>query len=320
MNLQVDSSSTPITPLQEYLNAIGLPWQSSRASLQERFGIRLHPAYNWEIIEIDTPRPFVRGLLWPLSTAILPQFSPRMPAIEYSGASYFTEDARDNLHLTRAQLMPLLGEGKPTQTSNSLGHEWRFGPASVELHVWPPEMQRFFGANPSHSREPRLKVACSIGVKTGYRPVCSTKEKELIESFVPVARIPSDPSATNHVQHRPALQSELEFIRLLDSKEKSKYGRIGLSADHSALIFFGPELYCVPMTDIVQFEVERVQPAKGPGGSWLRLRCRCNEEVESTKTLTICCATGPDDLSALCADIARATGKPFVLLPYGADY
>lgn len=320
MNLPANSQFPSVAPLHEYLDAIGFPWQSSRAWLQARFGIRSHAAYSWEVIELESLRPFVSGLLWPLSAAVLPEFSTKMPAVEFSGVSFFYEDARDNLHLTRSQLVPILGEGWSTETSNSLGHEWRFGPASVELHVWPPDMQRFSMTNPAHSREPRLKVACSIGVKTGYRPGCSMEDRALINSFVPLARVPGDASSMNDAQQRPARQSELEFIRSYDADLRGKYGWIGRSADHSALIFFGPELYLVSMADVTQFEVERVHPAKGPGGSWLRVRCRCNDDLGSTKAITICNATGADDLSELAAGIARSAEKPFVLLPYGADY
>jgi hypothetical protein len=85
----------------------------------------------------------VRGLLWPLSAQVISQFSAAMPATEFSGNAFFGDDTRNNLQRTVEQLAPVLGEGKKTRTSNTHGHEWRFGAASVELHVWPPEMQQF---------------------------------------------------------------------------------------------------------------------------------------------------------------------------------
>lgn len=317
--MQADYAFPIQTELHNYLTAIGLPWNCSRGSLEEKFGIQQHAAYSWEVIEILTPLPFVRGLLWPLSAQVFPEFSAAMPATEFSSNAYFGNDARNNLQRTVEQLVPVLGEGKTTRTSNTLGHEWSFGPASVELYVWPPEMQRFPATNPAHLREPRLNVACHIGVKTGYRPSCSTKDKAAIESFVPVARIPGDLSAMRRVQCRPAPQSELEFIRLLDEDVSTKCGWIGRSDDHSALVSFGPELYVVPMEDVIQFEVARVRPAKGPGGSWLQVRCRSKTSQNAVKNLTICEAKGSDDLSELAATIASAIGKPFALLPYASD-
>jgi len=318
--MQADYAFPIKTALHDYLTAIGLPWNCSRGSLEEKFGIRQHAAYGWEVIEILTPLPFVRGLLWPLSAQVLPQFSAAMPATEFSGNAYFGDDARDNLQRTVEQLVPVLGEGKTTRTSNTLGHEWRFGPASVELYVWPPEMQQFPATNPAHLKEPRLKVACHAGVKTGYRRPCSAKDKLAIESFVPVALIPGDLSAMRSAQRRPAPQSELEFIRLLDGDVGTRYGWIGRSDDCSALVSFGSELYIVPMEDVIQFEVVRVQPAKGPGGSWLQMRCRSKTSRNELKNLTVCEAEGLDDLSELAATIASAIGKPFTLLPYASDY
>jgi hypothetical protein len=308
------------TPLHDYLSAIDFPWNWPRSSLEKRFGIRQHAAYNWDVVEIPTPRVFVRGLLWPLSTVVRPEFSTVMPATEFSGNAYFGIDARDNLRLTVEQLARVLGEGTQTETSNTLGHEWTFGPASVELNVWPPDMQRFSLTNPAHSREPRLKAACSIGIKTGYRPLCSVEDKALIASFVPVARMPGDVSAMSRNQRRPASQRELEFIRLPDEDVGDKAGWLGRSATHSALISFSAELYIVPMEDVVQLEVARVRPAKGPGGSWLLVQCRSKQSQERTKTLTLCGAEGPDDLSKLAADIADALGKPLVLQPYQDNY
>lgn len=213
-----------------------------------------------------------------------------------------------------------VGAGDTTRSSNSLGHKWTFGPASVELHVWPPEMQLFPMNIPAHASEPRLKAACSIGVKTGFRPQCSVEDRALIESFVPVARTSAARPATRHALRQPAPQHELEFIRLPDEDFGDMYGWIGRSDDQSTLIFFGPELYLVPMTDAIQFEVARVRPAKGPGGSSLNMRCLFNYAHEKTKTLTICSAAGVEDLNELAATVAHATKKPFTLLPYEDDY
>jgi hypothetical protein len=320
MNMQTGHHSPTHSPLHDYLTSIDLPWHWSRASLEKRFGIRRHAAYNWDVVEILTPRPFVHGLLWPLSIAVLPELSTTMPATEFSGSSYFGADARENLLLTADQLTSVLGEGTATETSNTLGHGWKFGPASIELNVWPPDMQRFSMTNPAHSKEPRLKVACSMSINTGYRSPCTVEEKALIESFVPVARMPGALSAMRHNQRRPAPQRELEFIRLVDADMDAKYGWIGRSADHSVLISFSSELYIVPMEDVVRLEVVRVRPAKGPGGSWLQVQCRSKALLEGAKNLTMCTAEGPDDLSELAADIAGALGKPFTLRPYEYNY
>lgn len=47
--------------LHSALNAAGIPWQLPRALLEQRFGIRRHAAYNWDVIEVETSRPLLRG-------------------------------------------------------------------------------------------------------------------------------------------------------------------------------------------------------------------------------------------------------------------
>lgn len=63
--------------VQVYLSEIGLQWLLPRAYLVKRYGIRPHAVYDWDVIEIETPRPFVTRLLWPLSAQVSPQFSPK---------------------------------------------------------------------------------------------------------------------------------------------------------------------------------------------------------------------------------------------------
>lgn len=306
-------------PLLEYLTAIGLPWQSSRASLADQYGIRPHAAYTWDVIEIETPRPIVNGLLWPLSVQVFSQFSPHMPATEFSGVTYLDKDARKNMQLTVGQLIPVLGKGERTGSSNTIGHKWAFGPASIELIVWPPDMQRGPIINPAHAREPRLKTGCHVYIKTGFRPRATAQEKALLDSFIPVAQVFKAQPTPRPTRDLPVPQHELEFIRLPEENCGPQCGWLGYSADRSALIFFGHELYLIPMEDVLQFQVARILPAKGGGGSWLEVTCRCNYTSQKTKTVTLCSGDRADELNDLAATVANAMGKPLVLMPYEYD-
>lgn len=242
-----------------------------------------------------------------------------MPATEFSGASYFGDDARENVRVTVDQLIPVLGHGEATLSSNCVGHRWAFGAASLELFAWPPDMQSWPMKNPAHEREPRLRTSCVISVKTGFRPQANEQERRWLGSFEPVARIIDEPTSTPGTSDIPVPQRELEFIRIPDKEFSRCYGWIGCSADRSALIFFARELYVVPLDDVIQFEVARILPAKGRGGSWLTVQCRCHYAGQLTKTLAICSASGPEDLNELGAAVAKAVGKPLVLLPHDYD-
>lgn len=306
-------------PIQLYLSEIGLQWLLPRAFLVKRYGVRPHAVYDWDVIEFETPRPFVKGLLWPLSAQVSPQFSPNEPATEFSGVLYVSDNAAENLRCTVDQLQPFLGEGTVLRSSNSIGHRWVYSLASVELHVWPPEMQQGPTLNPIYEKEPRLKAGCWIGITTGFRPWVSETEIAQLMAFEPVARIREEWLGPVPSFARSGLQYELEFIRPPDPGFDHCKGWIGCSADRTAFIFYGRELYFVPMEAVIQLQVERVLPAKGPGGSSLKVLCRCDYADQQTKTLTICSADGADDLDELATTVSRAIEKPLVLSPHVYD-
>ncbi|WIG57163.1 MAG: hypothetical protein OJF61_002951 [Rhodanobacteraceae bacterium] len=303
-------------PIHDYLDSIDLPWRMNRASLVEKYGITAHVAYEWNVIELNTLHPFVNGLLWPISVQAFDNFSPFVPATEFSGHSYFKADARENLYQTTNQLIPVLGDGETTGASNCIGRKWTFGSATVELFAWPAELQQWPMTNHAHEREPKLKTACAIAIKTGFRFLISPKDRELLESFEPIVKIPvgrkpwNDPSAPQYA---------LEFIRLPEESFNNLIGGIGYSRERSALIFFTTELYMVTMDDVIQFQLTRMLPAKGLGRSRLDVVCRCDYQAQKTKVLEICAADGPDDLNALAIDIADAVDKPLSVLPYCYD-
>lgn len=299
------------------LDEIEFPWRTPRFSLIERYGIRPHAAYSWNVIEIVTALPLVEGLLWPLSTQVFPQFSVSVPATNFSGITYFSPDARENLKLTVEQLLPRFGEGTRTGTSNTVGYKWDVGNASIELTVWPEDMQSWRTNNPSHDREPRLKVGCHLTINTGLQLPATTKERSLIESFSPIVRILEEWSQVP--SYLPLPQNELEYVRQYQDCFSHCRGWVGTSEDKSTLIYKNRWLYIVPLEDITHIEVRRTLRAKGPGGSVLSAICRYDSPVLKSKTLVISTANGADDLneSALC--VARAISKPLELLPYDYD-
>ncbi|WP_377703739.1 hypothetical protein [Pseudoduganella sp. UC29_71] len=315
----VIENSPRSNPLHEYLNRLGFPWQLPRSQLEANFGAKKHPAYSWNVIEIVSREAFVDNLIWPISVQDFPEFSPKMPAALFSGISYSSKDARQNLQLVVKQLQPILGLGMATSVSNCVGHRWDFTSGSVELHAWPPELQKWPATNPAHALEPRLKTGCHISIDTGFRQSVSPEERVRIETFSPIARIAEHhfASRNSHIARTP--QRELEFIRLAESDFEKLHGWIGCSPDRSTLIFFTNELYVVPIADIKQFQVGRVLPAKGGGGSWLQVECRCEYADQVTKVLTICSAIEADELNEFGAIIANSVGKKLILLPYEYD-
>jgi hypothetical protein len=105
------ASQSGSNPLHANLNRERFPWQLTRSALAAKFGIRKHAAYDWDVIEIASDRPLVDNLLWPLSAQAFPQFSPNLPAAQFSGVSYVSDDACENLRAVVSQLQPIEAAG-----------------------------------------------------------------------------------------------------------------------------------------------------------------------------------------------------------------
>jgi len=314
------SNRTDENPIHALLNAASVPWRLPRAALAELYGMRQHPAYGWDVIEIGTPKPIVEELLWPLSVQVFSQFSPYMPATDFSGIASIGDDARRNLLASVNELAPRLGEPQIADNSNTLSRRWAFGPAALSLTVWPPEMQRWPTRNPAHERDPRLKTGCHLSIKTGWRKAATAEELVWLASFVPIARIPISRNITvDSACGLPAQQSELEFVREPIAELARLFGFIGCSADRGSLIFSHAQLYIAPMADVIGFRVDRIRPAKGPGGSRLHVDCRPNYRGAATKQLLISAAEGIEESNALASAISKATGKPLEIGDYIYD-
>jgi hypothetical protein len=308
-------------PIHNLLDQAGIPWRNTRRTLEDQFGIEKHPAYDWDVINLSADADLVGGLLYPLSAQAFPQFSTAYPATEFSSVCYFGGDERKNIHKAAEQLAKKLGPAPVAVKYNTLYCEWQFGAAMVSLTTWPADMQRGPALNnPAQAKDPRLAKGCHLRIQTGFRPPPTPIERAWLDSFVPISglQVPRniDPSG---LATTPAHQSELEFVREPGVELENVFGKLGLSADRAALIFSLAQTYIVPVADLVGFRAERIQPAKGPGGSYLQVECRTHYDGPPTKELTICSSDGPDDLNELTQKIAAATGKPFSLTEYYAD-
>lgn len=312
-----DESAT--RSIRELLDTKGVPWRETRETLVRRFGVVQHPAYGWEVVEIAMEPALVTGLLWPLCVQVLPQFAPYVPATDYSGIVWFSDDSRDNLHRTREQLEQSLGQPAPSNSSNTLGWCWRAGAALLRLTVWPEDLQSHTMTNYAHDREPRLKSGCDVTIKTGFRLVPTPEERVAFREFERIASIPVGSHTLESVQNSHARESEVEFVREPGADEAGLFGLIGCSTDRQRLIFFGEQLYVLPLEKVRRFLVERTLPAKGPGGSRLVVECTTEYAAYPMKRLAICSETGPEDLNELGAELAARTGKPVELGAHDYD-
>ena len=145
-------------------------------------------------------------------------------------------------------------------------------------------------------------------------------ELSWLNGFVPVGRVQVGGQITASTAYvSPASENELEFVREPVAELAHIFGSVGHSPDRDALIFWHAQLYLVPMADIVGFRVDRVRPARGPGGSQLDVECRTNYQGVATKRLMISSAPGVEDSNDLASVLSTVTGKPFRLGNYAYD-
>lgn len=311
---------TPLrkNPIHTLLTEAQVPWLSSRGALTKRYGVRTHPAYAWDIIEIDKTQSLLAGLLWPLSFHVAPQFSLKLPVIEFSSVASVGDDARENLRSVVDQLAAKLGDPVIDDRSNTVARRWTSGAASLTAIVWPPDLQRPPTKNPSHDRDPRLKTGCHVWFKTGFRLAPTAAETVQFETFVPIHRIP-DRRLTAEFIDLPSEEYELEFVREPVDDMTRLFGYVGHSADRAALIFCHAQLYVVPMPSVIRFGVKRALPAKGSGGSTLYVECRSEFCGVASKQVIIGQAPGVEDCNDLARALSVAAAKPFELGDYFSD-
>jgi hypothetical protein len=294
------------------LDDADIPWRLTRKELAKRYGMRKHPAYGWQDIFINTRRPFVSGLCYPLAAHVLPSFSPHLPATDFMGATSFGNDARRNVRMTAEELAQRLGEITIEEHYNTVHCQWNYGASEVSLTAWPPDLQRPTKHKiPAHKRDPRLATACLIAIKTGFRLESTAQERAWLDSFVAIgpARfeqdIPPDFSDT-HAPH----QSELEFVREPGPERANIFAKVGLSADGAALMFCYSQLFLIPVNRVNKVVVTRLQAGRGPGGANLVVECATDYSELAVKRPMIGTAKGTDDMTELGRALADAMHKP----------
>lgn len=315
--------------IQTLLDTLGLPWRESMATLAGRHGMRPD---NWlqsriPVVQIDLDKPPLPGLLRPMLFQFDPDHDASLPPTSFMGyvwtgkrVSLLPRDwARQSLALARQALEPGLGEPQPHDSSNTYGWRWQFGPSLIELVCFPPLLQRWGGTNSVHEAEPRTKNACHVTIETGYRPPCSEAERAALAAFVPALPLGGTFDPAIVATHRIS-QYALDYVREPVPGFARTVGQIGRSDDGSLLIFATSELRIIPIADVQAVEVERIQPARGSGGAYVRLRCA--RPGAKPKRIVLFGENGvpPDALNDSAERIAEWIGIPCILGEYQPDY
>lgn len=306
-------------PIQRWLGDLGLPWREPREEVEVRLGMRPDPFYGWEIVSFDAAAR-LPGFMAPWETRVFEQYPPDLPIARFGGLVWFEDDAHANLRRTAATLAERFGPAAAGQEYNTLVCEWRAGTASIRLVAWPPEWQSGLPSNPAHGHEPRLATACHVNLLTGFRLPLSEREAAWAASFRGIApAVPTMRVAMDRLRDAAPSETELEYARDPAEYLPTVFGKIGTSAHGEALIACTHQLFVVPRGAVLGFEAIRLLPAKGGGGSTLRVRCRTSCPGVPHKSITLAHHDEPDGMNELAHRLGARFDRPVEIGPYFDD-
>jgi hypothetical protein len=302
--------------LSRLLDSLGLPWQEPRGQVEARIGISHDPFFTRPAIFFpDTIRP--PGFLQPWRADVFERFAPEMPIVRFTGLAWFADDARANTQKIADDFAAQLGPAPVREERGMVRCLWRSGPASLELQAWLPTEMSPYSVNPAQDREPRLKTASYVTLLTGFRRRLSDEEAAWVANFQPIATArPSVPLPPGGLYDQAPGETEVEYARDPTGYLPGIENKIGIAGEGAALILGTHQLFVVPAGDVLGFEVRRVRPAKGAGGSTLLVRCRTNCPGVAFKTLDVAEHCDPDGMTRLGREFARLFDTVCDVRPY----
>lgn len=259
--------------VQDMLDSVRFPWQSSCQDLIDRFGLVRHPAYDWEQSPI-VPCPLdLDGLLYPISPQLFRTHSRDQVPLGFSGNIWIKNDPLANIRYAHRPMAELLGPAPIGIRHNTVSSIWRAGPACISLTVWPQKLQPLGWEIPAHDRDRRLETACTISIEPGYRRPMNEQERKWLRSFTPLDQVRGAvPVSTLDALWANAPDDYTQdFLHLPPLDQDNFLGRIGLSSDGMALIVCARQLHIIPVECVVALKLQKIRPAKGGGGAYLSL-------------------------------------------------
>lgn len=306
-------------PIHALLEEAGLPWRDPRWQVEARYGISHDLLYDNDAVFFpDAVQP--PGFMQPWCASVFERYSPDMPVVRFSGHVWFGDNAGINIERLADHFSARLGSAPVAQEYNTLVCHWRSGTASLRLITWPPAWQSRDLQNDAHAREPRLETAVTVTLLTGFRLPLTEGEARWVDASRPVAGTRPRPGLpSGGLRDAAPGETELEYARDPTGYLPAVHGQVGVPPGREALILGTDQLFVVPARDVLGFEVTRLLPAKGGGGSTLTVRCRTTCPAIPYKTLFVAQHEEPDGIVPLGRNLAAAFGAACEVSPYYDD-
>lgn len=114
-------------------------------------------------------------------------------------------------------------------------------------------------------------------------------------------------------------ETEMEYVRDASRLAPDIQAAVGFAANDEALIIVSNQLYVLPRTKLMYFDVVRLTPAKGGGESTLHAHCRSEACGIESRAVLVAQATDPDGVTKLAEELGKRFGCPVEIGPYYSD-
>lgn len=317
--LVLDNLQGQPNPILELIDDWRLPRTETRSQVIKRVGITCDPFYRGETLLLPEAVA-LPGTMSAWSASAFAGIPPQFPISRFSTMIWFDDDAHGNLIRTAEHLSKHLRSARIGQRWNTLVASWKCGLAEIELMSFPPEWQLGNQQNAAHDREPRLRTACRVNVATGFVLPPNETERAWIQSFRPV-RIEGSVGMAREARVGTAapFETELEYVRDASSLGPGIQAAVGFATSDEALIIVSNQLYILPRTKLARFDVARLTPAKGGGGSTLHAHCQTEAPGADSRAVLVTQSSDPDGMNKLAAELGKRCDCPVEISPYYPD-
>jgi len=157
------------------LEPTGLDWSTSLGELADRHGVLNHEDFG-AVVQLPPLTTFTQV---PLQFLIRYHSHTRDIIPSYAFCYLALADTAERSHAALiSQIQSSLGQGISGGPGNTLQAEWRFGEISLTVTTWPPELQRDSLPNALYDRNPGLRSASLISLRTPRGHIFPSRELE----------------------------------------------------------------------------------------------------------------------------------------------
>ncbi len=307
-------------PIIKLVDDWRLPRTETRSLVIQRVGISSDPFYRGGTLLLPEAVA-LPGTMSTWSASAFEGIPPQFPISRFSTLIWFNDDAHRNLRRTAEYLSERLGDAQSGQRWNTLVASWKCGLAEIDLMSFPPEWQSSNLQNEAHDREPRLRTACRVNVATGLVLPPNAEERDWIESFQPIRFKEGLVGMAREVLVGTSapFETEMEYVRDASNLRIGARATVGFSANCEALILMSNQLYVLPRTKLIRFDVARLTPAKGGGGATLHAHCQTEAPGIEYRPVLVAQSSDPDGMNSIADELGERFSCPVEIGPYYPD-